>query len=167
MKTMLLMSAIAAGFMINANTAEAQGGHRGGERPSFETLDANSDGQVTLIELQAHRATQGAERFAQTDTNSDGALSLEEMTAKADEERMARATRRAKRMIERLDANDDGLIQQSELSEREGRPDRAEEMFAKLDTDSSGGLSAEEFEAAKKEMRGGRDGGRHGGNRDN
>lgn len=150
--TLLIAAMASAGLMT---TAEAKGGPRGGERASFEDLDANADGEVSLAEIQAH----GAARFAEADADGDGALSAEEMLAQAD----ARREGRIERMIERLDENGDGLLQQAELeAARQGRrgPDPAA-MFERLDADESGGISQEEFETAR-EARGG---GRHGGPR--
>ncbi len=151
MKTHILMIAIAAGLTLNAVPVAAESADG---RPDFATLDANGDGALTLEELQAA----GAARFAAADTDGDGALSEEELTARMAE----RASKGVSRMMERLDANEDGLLQQSELQDsRFG--DRAERMFAHADANEDGSVSEEEFEAAKE--RGGkrRGGKRHGG----
>ncbi len=129
----LAMLGVAIGCGAIAGAVEA----REAERPGFEALDSNADGQLTKAELKAHRAA----RFARADSNGDGLLSLEEMQAGA----QARASKRAARMLDRLDSNDDGLLSQDEIaSARRGGPDR---MFQRADTDGDGALTKAEFDA--------------------
>lgn len=152
MKIKLLAMALLSGLVMTASAVQAQDKR---ERPDFATLDADGDGAVTQAELQAHAAA----RFAAIDADGSGAVTAEELAEAASGKAAARATR----MIERLDANDDGQLQQDELLARGG--DRAGRMFERVDTDDDGAISQEEFDAAQ-ERRGGRDGGkRHGGDR--
>lgn len=151
MKTTLLILAISAGAALSMTPAQAQ--DRGGM--IFEELDLNNDGQVTLEELEGQQAA----RFAAADTDGDGALSEAELLARAEERAGDRATRMVTRMLERLDANEDGLIQADEMPEREN--DRMTRRFERADANEDGAISAEEFEQARSE-RGGK-GGRHGG----
>lgn len=146
MKTTILMMAIATGAVMSSGAAEAQRG----QPMVFEELDLNGDGQITLEEMQNQRDV----RFHAADTNGDGALSEAEMLAAAEGRAQDRATRMIERMLDRLDANDDGLIQQSEMPERDG--DRMSKRFERVDADGDGAISAEEFE----EVRDG--GGKHG-----
>lgn len=145
MKTQILMIAIAAGLTLNTLPAVAEGAD---SRPDFSTLDTDGNGALTLEELQAA----GAARFAVADADGDGALSADELTAQMSE----RAERGVARMIDRLDENGDGLLQQAELEARRGG-ERADRMFARADANDDGSISAEEFEAAKE--RGDRRGG--------
>lgn len=150
--TLGLAIALAGGMSLTTAVSAEGHGDRGDRGPApFEMADSDGDGALTLAELQAAAAA----RFAETDANSDGAISAEEMLAARDRD-SGRAERRAKRMIERRDANDDGLLQFSEMYDAE----RAGERFAKADANSDGKLTKDE--AGK--MRGGRhgpDGGRH------
>lgn len=146
MKTPLLMAAIVAGFGLAGTGAQAQ------DRPDFATLDTNGDGLLTQDEL----AAQGAARFAAADTNGDGALSEAELLARATARTEGRAAEMVARMLERLDANEDGQIQQSELPEPNA--DRAERRFTRADANDDGAISAEEFEAATERGRDGRRG---------
>jgi Ca2+-binding EF-hand superfamily protein len=139
MKTNVLMAALLSGLVLAAGAASAQDDQTR-ERPDFATLDVNGDGSLTQDELRA----QGQARFAEADANGDGALSADEMVAASGE----RAAKRAARMIERLDANEDGVLQLEEMQNRGG--DRAERMFERADADGDGVLSAEEFETAKE-----------------
>ncbi len=171
MKTTFLVAAIAAGMTLAA-TAEARDG-RGPrpEMPSFEELDLNTDGGVTLEELEAAMEVRAEARFAEADSNGDGALSAEEMLAAAQGAQAERMQARIAERIEHADTNGDGLLQAEEMAEaraeHEGRGRRGpspERMFSHFDADEDGVLNAEEFEEARARMqeRGGR--GRHGGN---
>jgi len=144
MKKTILLTAILSAVVMSSAAAQAQDGPR--ERPDFQTLDLNSDGSLTLEEMQA----QGEARFVAADTDGDGALSVEEMTAAAD----ARQAERIARLMDRFDANDDGLLQQDELPQR---GDRAGRVFERIDADGDGEISQAEFDAAQ-ERAGGRKG---------
>lgn len=135
MKSNVLMAALLSGLVLAAGAAQA-GSHR--ERPDFATLDLDGDGSLSQEELQA----QGEARFATADANGDGGLSAEEMIAAAG----ARASERAAQMIERHDANGDGVLQFDEMPRRSG--DRPGRMFEHADADGNGVLSQEEFETA-------------------
>jgi len=75
MKTPLLMAAIAAGLTLAA-TAEAREGRDARMAfPTFEELDLDTDGGVTMEEVQAGLQAAGQARFAEIDTNGDGGLS--------------------------------------------------------------------------------------------
>ncbi len=127
--------------------ANAIGG-RGGDMPTFEELDTNGDGVVSVDELAAF----GDSRFAEMDTDGDGVLSVEEITAMIEAEMSERAAKGVERMMEQLDANDDGVISEDEMPERDHT-----RMIDHLDEDEDGGISKEEFEAGS-EKRGGKDG---------
>lgn len=151
MKTPILIAAIVAGSVMQAGVLVAQSVD---ERPGFVEIDTNGDGEVTQEEIATFRETQKAERFAALDTDGDGGISAEELAAAGSDRRQARAGE----MLERLDANDDGLLQIDEMDRS-----RADRGFNRADADGSGGLSAEEYEDADRKMgRGGdRDGRGH------
>lgn len=166
---MRTLSVLALGAAVLAGPALARGdnGH-GGPRamPSFEQLDTNGDGSLTMDEFEAP----AKERFAAADTNGDGALSAEELDAARPQGRHMRGDgprfgrmmpgmrggdraemtpemrqERATQMIEHLDDNGDGLLSAEELAAGPN-PDR---IFAKMDADGNGAISKAEFDAAK------------------
>lgn len=138
---------------VGAGAAFAQSGPgRGGERPSFETLDVDGSGEITLDDFTALRDN----RFADVDTNGDGSVTLEEFQAAATE----RAAERAARQFANLDADGDGTISQDALQARRGGGNQGARMLERFDTDNSGGINAEEFETAQARIldrRGNRD----------
>ncbi|WP_147124326.1 EF-hand domain-containing protein [Shimia ponticola] len=146
--TTVIAGLMAATLALTATHAMARGGHGKGPQATFEQLDADGSGEVTQAEMAAWRDAQRAA----ADTDGDGALSREEMLAAAEARNAERAERRIDRMIDRMDANGDGVVQFDEMPERNA--DRAAERFARVDTDGSGGLSEAEFDAAKDKRAG-------------
>lgn len=134
-------------------------GMRGGPVFDFAAVDADGDGKLTRAEMMAHAKA----RFDAADTDGNGKLSAGEIKAQAaarsEEMREMRSERMASRMIERMDADDDGEISFDEMP---GQQSRAGMMFGQLDNDGDGAISSEEF-AAAREMDDGMRGGRHGG----
>jgi len=155
-KTLLSAGIVAIALSGFAGTAMAQS-KKGGEkmRPTFEQLDANGDGSITMEDLQAR----GEARFAEADTNNDGNLSKEEILAS-----QSRAKEdRVERMIEKRDANGDGQLSLEEMAPKSAEDggrgkDRGERMFKRLDTNEDGAISKAEFDEgmAKHGKRGGK-----------
>ncbi len=141
-----------ASALIIAGTGAAMARDHG-ERMNFETLDADGNGEITAEDI----ATLRDNRFNDVDTNGDGSVTLEEFTAAAG----ARASERAAKQFERLDADGDGVLSRDVLESR-GRGGPAERMISRFDTNDSGGIDAEEFEAAKDRMAKRRGGGERG-----
>jgi len=142
MKKTLLSSTIVLSLVaFGASLAYAEGGPRGGQRPSFAQIDTNGDGALTLEEFQ----NQGQAKFAETDTNGDGQLDVDELTAAAARER----GRMIERLMARKDTNGDGMLSYEEMQPRE--PGR---LFERADTDGNGEISQAEWDAAAEQMRG-------------
>ncbi len=138
---------------LGTGAAMAQG-PGGGERFDFETLDVDGDGEITAEDLSAMRDN----RFSDLDSDGNGEVSEDEFVAAA----VAKAEERAARQFANLDADGDGALSRDVLETR-GRGQMGERLLARVDTDNSGGVSAEEFEAAKDRMakRGKRGWGKH------
>lgn len=112
------------------------------ERPSFQSLDTDGDGSITMEELTAKTTA----RFAETDADGDGKLSADEMTAAMIARVSERAAAGSARMIERRDTDGDGLLSQAELG-----GDRGSRLFKRLDADADGVVTEKEF-AVMEEM---------------
>lgn len=153
LKTKLVLAGVGLALAMTPIMAQAKGGH--GPRVMFEELDADGNGSITEAEMQAHRAA----RFTTADTDEDGSLSRAELEAQmksGDEDRMER---RLNRMMDRLDADDNGALSQEELAQAGG--DRRGRGFLRLDKDGDGAVSKAEFDEMGKGRRGGRDGSGH------
>ncbi|WP_296640403.1 EF-hand domain-containing protein [Roseinatronobacter sp.] len=99
-----LISALALTIALGAGAATARGMQDHGPRamPSFEDLDRDGNGQVTLEDLQTFGEAQRAEMDAKR---------AERMT-----ERAERMGERGQRMFDRVDANDDGIVDAEEYA---------------------------------------------------
>lgn len=139
----------------------------------FERMDVNGDGAIN----QADREARQAERFAKMDTDGNGQLSQEELkaarearAAKMGEHKGAMAERGGERrgeamrgtggkrgpggpgghgmmMLRAADTDGDKSITRAEFEAV------AAKHFSRMDADGSGGVSAEERDAAHKAMR--------------
>lgn len=138
-------------IVVGAGVAHAQSERNG--PATFEELDVDGSGEITLEDLAAQRDA----RFAELDTDGDGSISQDEFTAA----QVARAEERATRMFERLDADGDGTLSR-DLIERVRGGNRGARMISRFDTDGSGGVNAEEFEEARSQMAERRKGGDRG-----
>lgn len=156
MKTKTLFSAVTLAAMVAASfstVANAEIGSRGGDRMQqmfiFEEVDANADGKVTKEEIAAYQAA----KVAAMDTDKDGNLSEAELIAGHEQRRAEREAERGakmvKRMIEKRDANNDGVLSVEEMTPPAGRGDK---MFARADADGDGAISKAEAEAIKEKM---------------
>lgn len=139
-KTLLIVAGIAA-FAVPA-VSVAKGQDRG-PRVTFEMLDTDQSGDVTLAEMAAH----GAARFTQADADGDGFLTPQEVSANAE----GRRANRVERMFERRDANSDGKLSLVEMTPDE---DRIVKRFARADADGNGAISKAEFDEVSKHRRG-------------
>lgn len=151
MKKILLSSTVIISLSaFGASMAYAEGGQRGDQRGehrieqralSFEQIDANSDGVLTMEEFQAPATS----KFSDVDTNGDGQLDAEELMAAAERER----AQMIERLMERKDTNGDGMLSMEEMASR-----NSGQFFEKADEDGNGEISQAEWDAAKEKMRG-------------
>lgn len=142
-----LLGAVAASAAMadKGGMGMGMGGGMGGEgrgamlTQMFDAVDADTDGKVTLAELQAHRKAE----FAAADTNGDGALSAEELSAHMLARMQARMTERSQAMLDNMDNDGNGSLSEDEMGQGPG-----ERHFARLDTDNDGAISKAEAEGA-------------------
>lgn len=156
MKTNSKIALLAAGVALSVAavaTAYADNGPRGmmrhgndGPRSGqmFQRADKDNSGTVTFEEFT--EASPMA--LASADANGDGKINAEELT---DSMMRKMVQRRAERMIERLDADNDGQVSLAEVESSQKR------MFERLDVDGSGAIEQDELSQGRQ-MRGERDG---------
>lgn len=140
-RTTIVLSIAAAAIAVTTIGALAR--ERG---PDFSTLDIDGNGELTQEEL----SNAAAARFATIDTDGNGSLSKAELEAQASE----RAAKRADRMIERLDANEDGELSAEEMADGRKRGRDLGRMFERIDADDSGTITQAEFDEARDKFRG-------------
>jgi len=87
---------------------EAKAGHRAGHhRASFEELDANKDGKITLKELKAKHEKRIAEKFKKMDKNGNGSVTRAEYE---------KPKFRNRTLFQTMDANKDGKVDEKEFN---------------------------------------------------
>ena len=109
---------------------------------SFENLDINSDGKLSIAEIKTKRDSM----VQSMDLNGDKMVSPQELM----QQHTKQADLFAKRMIKKLDANGDGSLSFTEL--KRSRQWNLNRMFYRLDKDLDGFISKEEAQLAKKHM---------------
>ena len=145
MKYAVLMGTLSVAIVAGATLVDAQGNGTGqmgqkGPKFNFEEVDTNGDGLMTQDEMAAfHKA-----RYEKMDQNGDKMISADEMRTAMQAQANARIEKRITRMMERHDANGDGLVGPDEL-----KPPRADKMLKRVDTDGDGAISRAEFDAMK------------------
>lgn len=148
MKTTILL----AGMIAAASFAQAGDKSIGdGTLPEFlQQFDTNEDGHIDEEERQAirdYRQRLREERRASIDTDGDGEISREEIQAAREAIRAKIEERRNTRFLEV--AGEDELIDIDEFAGIPGMdrvPDIVREaIYARLDKDESGAISADEF----------------------
>lgn len=142
-ETVLVALALTGAMIGTAALAQSKGmwgeGRGGMLTEMFEAIDADSDGKITLAELEAHRKAE----FAAADTNGDGALSPDELSAHQLARIQARLAERTQAMLDKMDNDGNGSLSEDEMGKGPG-----ERHFARLDTDNDGAISKAEAEEA-------------------
>ncbi|MEM9206686.1 MAG: EF-hand domain-containing protein [Pseudomonadota bacterium] len=112
-----------------------RGERRGKARQIFSMMDVNKDRSVSREEF----LILPTERFGAIDGNGDGTIT----PAEIDQALQARVEAMRERMVERLDADRDGLITQAEFQAQ------AEQRFSQLDRNNDGELSRRDFRGSR------------------
>lgn len=133
MRKVLFAAAAAAALAGAAGIALAQDSGPRGERGVFGA-DANSDGVLTRQEFDAGQTA----LFARLDSNNDGQLTREEGRAQREMHRGGRRGGHGRGGLEHADANNDGNITRDEFL---ARPIA---MFDRLDQNNDGVIQASE-----------------------
>ncbi len=101
----------------------------------FKAMDKDGDGKISAAEFETHHSA----KLMESDLDGDGKVTYDELKAA----REKRREERAQAFFKSLDTDGDGAVTEAELK---ARPDP---MFAKLDANKDGLLSADEIKAAR------------------
>ncbi|WP_372882368.1 EF-hand domain-containing protein [Psychromonas sp.] len=136
----LLLTATASIFAADQmqNKSDQMGNNN---RPTFEQLDANSDGTLAKDEVRGRLLA----NFDHVDTDANGSLSADEFNSRVKVGKQGHKGKHKNRpTFEQLDANSDGMLVKEEVR------GRLLANFAQVDTDANGSLSADEFNSRVK-----------------
>ncbi|MGE3143255.1 MAG: hypothetical protein AB7L65_08020 [Hyphomonadaceae bacterium] len=133
------LALLAAPALAHEGHGGGEGGHRGahGRGPMIEA-DANGDGQITRAEADAARAAM----FTRMDANGDGALTQADRDQRRAERQERRQERRGARVAQQ-DSNNDGR------SSREEFLAGPNPWFERADANNNGVLEASELQAMR------------------
>jgi Ca2+-binding EF-hand superfamily protein len=134
-KRMLTLAAAATGLAAIGGMALANEPYLPKAQKTFDKLDANKDGKLSLAEFMpvAER------RFLVIDGNKDNAVSAAEIDASL----QAALERRRNNMLAKMDGDKDGTITRAELDRY------VEAMLAGADSDKDGAVSFDETRVFK------------------
>ncbi len=120
----------------------------------LSAADADKDGRISPDELTSYRAA----RVAGIDADADGKLSADEIAAMHLKEMTSAAKAMADNMVAQMDTDGDKLLSAAEMLDRPLSAD----IFERLDANADGFIDATELSDAKGGLRGGegRNGGR-------
>ncbi len=159
--TWLIAMIAGAAAAIAQDTTPAQkpvGAPGGGRMPfmvTFDEMDANKDGKLTLDEFRAAQEKMADQRFGRLDKNGDGAITKDELPPFMQRE----GSTNGPSFFSKLDKDGDGKISKEEFAG--GGKEMVEQRFKMLDKDGDGVVTKEEFEAGRPQI-GGRRGGLRG-----
>jgi len=124
-----------------------------GDGGLLREADTNADNAISKEEFDAKRS----DRFSDANIDGTGGLTFDEFKAMNEKREEERRDRRAQHQFDRLDTNDDGVIDAAELAVKTDR------MFDHMDANEDGVLSVDELKKGHHgRMRGSHRGG-HGG----
>ena len=136
----LIMTTFTAVTLVGSNSIGYADQLKPFDGIQFSKIDLNNDNLISKTELMNHRERE----FSFADTNHDGALSIEELITA----RTTKVSFRAKRMMQILDQNSNGVLEFDELNSVVSN--RFGNIFESLDLNNDGHLSKKEFSKLKK-----------------
>ena len=137
MTTFTILTLVGSNSLVSADQLK---GLKPFEGIEFSKIDLNNDNLISKTELINHRKRE----FSFADTNHDGALSSEELITAG----TTKISFRAKRMIQILIENSNGVVEFKELSSAVTR--RFGNIFESLDLNNDGHLNKNEFSKLRK-----------------
>jgi Ca2+-binding EF-hand superfamily protein len=147
MKTTLCTVILLGGLAAVPAFAFGGGGPMGMEF-DFAAADADGDGKISRDEMEAARAA----RVKAIDADGDGLITVEEMTVHMQAQQAERLARMAQHMMIELDADGDGKLALDEMQSGRGHG----RMFDRMDANEDGFLDEDEIDEARERMHAGR-----------
>ena len=138
MKSPMVLTAVALGTLTMTGMALAMEPYLPRNQKVFAKLDANSDGKVTLAEIQP----KAENRFLKLDSNNNGEVT----TAEIDASLQKALEYRRKHILKRMDADGNGGVSKAELDRYIAT------LMQSADIDGDGGVTLDEarnFRVAK------------------
>ncbi|MDG1707759.1 MAG: hypothetical protein P8H03_03310, partial [Emcibacteraceae bacterium] len=136
-KSIYVVSGIIALTIAGVAVSQDRGRDRG-----MSEMDTDGNGTVEKSEFIA----MFDKRYAETDSNGNG-ISIEEYKARSDADRAERAERRSERRAEKKSEKEEKRAERSEeRAEKDAK--RLQERFDRLDENSDGTVTADEYKAA-------------------
>ncbi len=135
--------------MMADSLSEAELNHM---RKTFEAIDTNHDGNITVTELRQamdslgdKSAAEDVERIMKmADVNGDGVLSYDELLLTAVDRKLKAKEERLWDTFKRLDLNGDGKISAKEIATVFGE-EHAQKLISEVDVDGDGSIDIDEF----------------------
>lgn len=144
----ILKATAAVGALVIITTGVGYAAQHSFKHRFLSQIDTNADRQLSRSEVDQF----AGKKFDQYDSNKDGKISSAEIDAALSE----RIKRIRVRILDRFDNDEDGEITKAEVSSRAGK------LFAVVDVNDDGSLSASELRKARRMWRGHRHELRHG-----
>ena len=154
MKKLIILGGVA--LMTASSFSMASNGIK--SNPTFESLDSNSDGVITLVEAES--IGRFAKRFANIDADNSQTITKPEFDSMLSNKGNKRA--KSKRVnFEKLDINNNGEVTEEEFNimvaaqkEKQAKKIDSRPTFANLDKNNDGKLSADELKAMRSHKKG-------------
>ena len=163
MKRIIFLTCVA--LAVGTASAQKGGGNRR-DKPSqnskpfstFDDMDANHDGKITLDEFKAVQEKIAQQRFAHIDANGDGAVSREEFdnARKLFSAHGPNADKAAKHApdFESLDKDGNGSLSRDEATG--AMTEASLQRFERMDKNGDGVITRDEWDAAMESFRNGK-----------
>ncbi len=142
----VLLAASAAAVLVGTHAQAKRPTVRKNKQLSFQQLDTNKDGILTLTEFESGKQSvaRSEAQFIHLDKNKDGVLT---------EAEFARVPKQVESRFAQLDTNHDGKLSAEEFKAGRSVATSSAAQFRRLDANGDGALSLQEFSATVRKKR--------------